>query len=1029
VTDRTAAPTWERIEPLLDQVLDLDPAGQTRLLEETRASDPALAREVARLADADRRAGNFLQLPALAYASPLLDWVAGQEPLEAGAVLGRYRIVRRLGRGATATVYLAQDPKHGRDVAIKVLHPELAASVGPERFLREIEIVATLHHPHILPLFDSGAVDGLLYYVMPHVEGESLRRRLTEQGRLSLDEALRIAREAAGALDYAHRHGLVHRDVKPENILIQDGQAIVADFGIARAIDAGSDGAGDGARGTGTPAYMSPEQAAGSAAMDGRTDIYALGCVTYEMIQGAPPFRGDSVGEVLARHADAPVPPLASAGVELPAEVERAVVRALAKRPEDRFATAEEFARALDHTGGGRAAGRRPRAALLLAGVSLAAVLVVWGARGRSSAAPRASLDPRAVAVLPFELSAADSGLGSQAEAMTDLVRVRLTGEGGPRAVEPQAVDEAGRTVRGAVTGDRGHLVVTASLPDTGSGHGSVRASAEGPADSLGPIADRLVAQLLVGDAGETAHLADLLQAPLPALRAYLDGRRALRQGAWDSATARFTHALDLDSTLLRAALGLTESVSWGTVGDEGRGTRLAWAGRMRLAPADRTMLAAMVGPRYPQKSTMAENILAAERAVSALPDEPQAWFLLGDRYYHWGAAIGSAHPLALASSAFRRAIALDSGIARATPNAEPLTHLFQIAAIVGDTATVLRLRGSADTTSDWRAAAFFGDSVALARIRRGFSSMETSGLLGIVTRSLEDGLPLADADRAVRVLESRASTQQERASAAIMHYLLLMSRGRPEEAAASLEDVNEGTRFYHRISGAVYWDGDSALGAAEVGSRLPEVEAPFPKDAGERDPRFWGMCMVGRWQAAHADWLSIRRLVAKLRTGAAEERTTSAPDAPPGIPSLCADMLEAWLAVDTRRPDAAALAHRLDGEVRQVPWPWTDGDNLTVARLLEEVGDVPAALAAVRRRRFDTVPVFLSTYLREEGRLAALVGDTVGAIWAYRRYLIMQDDPEPALRPKVETARAELARLQAGRVASAAAGTRSSAP
>jgi hypothetical protein len=309
--------------------------------------------------------------------------------------------------------------------------------------------------------------------------------------------------------------------------------------------------------------------------------------------------------------------------------------------------------------------------------------------------------------------------------------------------------------------------------------------------------------------------------------------------------------------------------------------------------------------------------------------------------------------------------------------------------------------------------AAFFGDSAALARLRPGFSSLETSGLLGIVTRSLEDGLPLADAARAVRAMELRASTQRERNSAAFTRYLLLMSRGRPEEAAASLDDMSEGTRFYHGISGAVYWDGDSAVGAAQVRSRLPEVEAPFPRDEGERAQRFWDMCMVGRWQAAHADWPAIRRTVARLRAGAVMDRATHGPDAPPGIPALCADMLEAWLAADTGRADAAALVHRLDGELRQVPPPWTDGDNLTVARLLEKVGDVPGALAAVRRRRFDTVPVFLSTYLREEGRLAALAGDTAGAIAAYRRYLIMQDDPEPAVRPKVQAARAELARLE----------------
>ena len=226
---------WDSVEPLLDRALELAPAEQDELIEQTRSSDPALAEEIARLVEASRHAGDFLEQPATLYLAPILAWAADREPLAPGDTLGRYRIVRRLGRGATATVYLASDPKHHRDVAVKVLHPALAEAVGSERFHREIEIAATLHHPHILPLFESGAEDGLLFFVMPHVEGESLREIL-RRGRAALGgHALQIARDVAAALDYAHRHGVVHRDIKPENILLQDGQAIVADFGIARA--------------------------------------------------------------------------------------------------------------------------------------------------------------------------------------------------------------------------------------------------------------------------------------------------------------------------------------------------------------------------------------------------------------------------------------------------------------------------------------------------------------------------------------------------------------------------------------------------------------------------------------------------------------------------------------------------------------------------------------------------------------------------------------------------------------------------
>ncbi len=217
----------------------------------------------------------------------------------------RYAIERELGRGGMATVYLAEDRKHRRPVAIKVLHPELAAALGAERFLREIEIAARLQHPHILPLYDSGSAGGQLYYVMPYVEGESLRDRLSREQQLPLEDALRIATEVAGALAYAHSHGIVHRDIKPENIMLSGGTAVVADFGIAHAVTAAGEEHDLTQTGTiiGTPAYMSPEQATGSAELDGRSDEYSLACVVYEMVVGEPPFTGPTAQAIIARHS------------------------------------------------------------------------------------------------------------------------------------------------------------------------------------------------------------------------------------------------------------------------------------------------------------------------------------------------------------------------------------------------------------------------------------------------------------------------------------------------------------------------------------------------------------------------------------------------------------------------------------------------------------------------------------------------------------------------------------------------------
>ncbi len=319
------------------------------------------------------------------------------EPLRSleDALADRYRIERELGQGGMATVYLAEDLKHGRKVAIKVLRPELAAVIGAERFVREIRTIATLQHPHILGLIDSGEVNGTAYYVMPFVDGESLRQRLTREKQLPIADAVRIATEVASALGYAHRHGVIHRDIKPENILLHDGQALVADFGIALAVSsAGGTRMTETGMSLGTPHYMSPEQAMGERDITARSDVYALGCVTYEMLVGDPPFIGSTAQAIVAKVlTEKPNPPSRTRDT-IPPAVEDAVLTALAKLPADRFATAAEFAAALQEPAGttraraaatgrvssGGAAGwsvRSPRPWALAC--ALMAGLTVWG--------------------------------------------------------------------------------------------------------------------------------------------------------------------------------------------------------------------------------------------------------------------------------------------------------------------------------------------------------------------------------------------------------------------------------------------------------------------------------------------------------------------------------------------------------------------------------------------------------------------------------------------------------------------------
>ena len=325
------------------------------------------------------------------------------------ALADRYAIERELGQGGMATVYLAHDLKHDRKVALKVLHPDLAATIGVDRFLSEIKVTANLQHPNILGLFDSGIADGQAYYVMPYVEGESLRDQLEREKQLPVPDALRIATGIAAALEYAHAHRVIHRDIKPENILLQSGQPVVADFGIALAVQqAGGQRLTQTGMSLGTPAYMSPEQAMGERTLDARTDIYALGVITYEMLAGEPPFSGPNTQAIVARVLTEKPRPLAQLRETVSPGVEAAVHQALQKLPADRYGTAAEFAAALNASGSATAVhlsssvraatgwrSRRVRLSLAVGGVAglIAAAFLVGRSRAAGSSFDQVAFD------------------------------------------------------------------------------------------------------------------------------------------------------------------------------------------------------------------------------------------------------------------------------------------------------------------------------------------------------------------------------------------------------------------------------------------------------------------------------------------------------------------------------------------------------------------------------------------------------------------------------------------------------------
>ncbi|MGE0442102.1 MAG: protein kinase [Gemmatimonadales bacterium] len=580
------------------------------------------------------------------------------------AALGdRYRIERELGQGGMATVYLAHDLKHGRDVALKVLKPELAVALGGERFLAEIRVMATLQHPHLLPLFDSGEADGLLFYVMPYLEGETLRNRLDAERQLSVEETIRLVGVLAGALDFAHARGVIHRDLKPENILLQAGQPVIADFGIALAVaQAGGDRITETGLSLGTPSYMSPEQASGTDVVDTRSDQFALAAVAYEMLVGEPPHTGASTQAIIARVMTERPRSIRAVRPAVPPGVESAVQRALAKPPADRFARCGAFAEAL--AAGIREPVRAGQGRRLAAVGAVVALIAAIGFAVQSSRSPdkgpAATSGERSLAVLPFTSVGGDTAnayfaAGIAAELSSALTRIpglRLAGHASAARVKERgdATIDIGTTLNveavldGSVRRAGNRIRVTAELTSSTDGRVIWNETYERALEDVFSAQDEITRAIVsalqvrlasgVGEPGQarggTTNLAayDLYLRGLQGYRARneggLDAERYLREAIARDPGYAAAHAL-------LASVLLVKPFYVAVRGDEVLGP--ARAAAMRAVALDDSLASGHValGFAHMRAGEWDESEREFRRALALDPQVEDGYFRLGD--------------------------------------------------------------------------------------------------------------------------------------------------------------------------------------------------------------------------------------------------------------------------------------------------------------------------------------------------------------------------------------------------------------
>ncbi len=964
------------------------------------------------------------------------------------AVLGTaYRIEGELGSGGMSRVFVASETALARRVVVKVLPPQLAVGINGERFRREIQLAASLQHPHIVPLLAAGGSGDVFYYTMPLVEGESLRSRLARQHRLSIRDVLRTLRDIADALAYAHARGIVHRDIKPANVLLSDGHAVVTDFGVAKALTHAGAESNLTTLGMaiGTPAYMAPEQAAGDPNVDARADIYALGVTAYEMLAGVSPFGNRAPHQMLAAHVMEPVKPIGMLRPDTPPPVADLVMQCLEKDPAHRPANAAALRDALEERTGAlhtppesSARPRRSRSLALAATAVAGLVSLAWFAfRTRTTA----FLDPNRVAVAPFDVL--DPSLVLWHEGLVDVMSRSLDGAGPLRSVSPTLVvrrwrgraDRASAQALGRETGAQtvlfGGLVragpdsvrLSATVFDVA--HGSIIAEMElrDRADRMDRISDALaVAVLRELDRGRPIGLVrgtPLGSASLPALKAFLAGEQFLRRSEWDSAIVYDQRAIALDSGFALAWSHAGLAAGWAHSAQDTFSLRYKLrAGSLNrgLAPRESLIvqaesLGSMVyggAPKSPGASwSYARRMLATlTEAVRRYPNDPELWYMLGDAAFHAGqpARIGPEQSLA----AFDRSIALDSAF---TPS---YVHAIQLA---------LELRGKAVAqryaTSYLRAGAAGDYAVTAELLLR---------LLGDDPRSPAN-LRFVDSASAMSTHLAALAIAAWRDSAETGLWFLQRHTGRMLREARAAND-SEFAKFATVQALAYRGHVQQALDIA--GSQISRsfVDKPLrvSADSADRIFRAW-VAGAGRipsvarrlslalpWWAGHRD--TVRLAAAERWVNGRMRETGSRAEPMKDLFGYFAQSTRAYTTL--ARGDTATALRMFEALPESTCAALCDLDQLTRARLLERAGRFEAAARVLAPTPGYGWPITMSftpervLWELERGRVRERLGQRDAARRSYEFVAEAWIHADSALHPYLEEARAGLGRLGA---------------